>query len=166
MSILFYQIGIFLAILIASIFGQKSRNTAVIVISIFTVLQIYVDWLLILQFITILVAYHISNSISSEEKTKKDTNNLEQFLHSDYGLSKNNPVLLIDTLTSYKYINQLNTFNKNLSYKRIGNTQSNKFENMIEIYEFRKSNIFLCNVYVYPFAQQNIIEIPKPFRKI
>lgn len=48
----------------------------------------------------------------------------------------------------------------------MGSTQSVKFEKMVEIYEFRKSNIFFCTVYIYPYATQNIIEIPKPFQKI
>lgn len=63
MAVLLYQIGIFLAIQIAAIFGKNSRNTAVILISIFTVLQVFMSWLLLLQFITIIVSYIISNNL-------------------------------------------------------------------------------------------------------
>jgi hypothetical protein len=166
MAVLFYQIGIFLAIIIASKFGQKSRNTAVILISIFTVLQVFVSWLLILQFVTILIAYQFSNSILHKDTNKESSQNSDRISFSDYGLSKNNPILLIDIATSYRFINQLNTLNNELSYKKKGSIQSAKFKNMIDMYEFRKDNIFFCTVYVYPYALQNIIEIPKPFQKI
>lgn len=104
MTVLFYQIGIFLAIIIASKFGQKSRNTAVILISIFTVLQVFVSWLLILQFVTILIAYQFSNSILNREINQKSLRNFNPVSFSDYGLSKNNPILLINIPTAYKYI--------------------------------------------------------------
>lgn len=166
MAVLFYQIGIFLAIIISSNFGKKSRNTVVILISIFTILQVFVSWLLILQFLTVLIAYQFSNSIIHKKNNKKNSQNFNSISFSDYGLSKNNPILLVDLKASYKFINQLNTFNNQLSYRKLGNTKSAKFENMIDMYEFRKSNVFFCTVYVYPYASQNIIEIPKPFKQI
>lgn len=72
MAVFLYQIGIFMAIIIASFFGKKTRNTAVILISIFTILQVYMSWLLLLQFVTIFIAYSISNSFT-EKKTKNKT---------------------------------------------------------------------------------------------
>jgi len=60
MEILLYQIGIFFAIQIASLFGKSSRNVAVVLISIFTILQVFTSWLMLIQFITILVSYNIS----------------------------------------------------------------------------------------------------------
>lgn len=72
MAVLLYQIGIFLAIQIAAFFGKKSRNTAVILISIFTVLQVFMSWLLLLQFVTILIAYSISNNFITKEKPKRE----------------------------------------------------------------------------------------------
>ncbi len=164
MAVLLYQIGIFLAIIIASNFGQKSRNTAVILIAIFTVLQVFVSWLLLLQFVTIFVAYHVSNSILSKNPNSNNNQLFDRF--SEYGLSLDNPILLIDIASSYKYVNQLNTFNKDLSYERKGSSQSSRFENPIDIYEFRKSNKFFCNVYIYPYASENKIEVPKPFQKV
>ncbi len=69
MAVLLYQIGIFLAINIASLFGKKARNTAVILISIFTILQVFMSWLLLLQFVTIFLAYSLSNNFL-EKKTQ------------------------------------------------------------------------------------------------
>ena len=165
MAVLLYQIGIFLAIIIASTFGKKSRNTALILISIFTLLQVFMSWLLLLQFFTIFISYQLSNSFLDR---KKDNVQLPNSLRtkSGYGLSENNPVLLTSIPTSYRYINGLNNFNLSLSYERKGCTQSPKFEKMIDIYEFRKNNHFFCNIYVYPYANEDNIEIPKPFEKI
>ena len=63
MAVLLYQIGIFIAIQIAAMFGKNSRNTAVVLISIFTILQVFISWLLILQIITIIISYNISNNL-------------------------------------------------------------------------------------------------------
>ncbi|CAD7802875.1 hypothetical protein CHRY9390_00991 [Chryseobacterium aquaeductus] len=83
MAVLFYQIGIFIAIQVASMFGKNSRNTAIVLISIFTILQVFVSWLLILQFITILVSYWISNEwFFGEEKNKKPVKKLKKISYS------------------------------------------------------------------------------------
>lgn len=73
MAILFYQLGIFIVIQVAASFGKNSRNTAVVLVSIFTILQVFTSGLMILQFITIFVSYSISNSwfFSSEKKEYK-----------------------------------------------------------------------------------------------
>lgn len=165
MAVLIYQIGIFLAIIIASTFGKKSRNTAVILISIFTLLQVFMSWLLLLQFFTIFIAYQISNSFLNK---KNDNGQLPNPLRNNtgYGLSENNPVRLTSIPASYRYINGLNGFNPSLSYERMGSTQSPRFEKRIDIYEFKKNNRFFCNVYVYPYANEDNIEIPKPFENI
>lgn len=165
MAVLLYQVGIFLAILVASSFGKKSRNTAVILISVFTLLQVFMSWLLLLQFFTIFIAYQISNSLINKNSDKgQKTYPLRT--NSGYGLSENNPVQLTSIPASYRYINGLNLFNPNLSYERMGSTQSPRFENMIDIYEFKNGNRHFCNVYVYPYASADNIEIPKPFQNI
>ncbi len=64
MGILIYQIGIFLAIQLSTFYGGKStRNVAIILISIFTILQVYTNQLMILQFITIFISYLVSRNI-------------------------------------------------------------------------------------------------------
>ena len=71
MAILLYQIGIFIAIQIAAMFGKNSRNTAIVLISIFTILQVFMSWLLLLQFITIYVSYNISNNLFFSDSPNK-----------------------------------------------------------------------------------------------
>ena len=68
MAVFLYQLGIFLAIIIAAKFGRKTRNTAVILITIFTILQVFMSWLLLLQFFTIFLSYQISNSFLSDRR--------------------------------------------------------------------------------------------------
>lgn len=165
MAVLLYQVGIFLAIIIASLFGKKSRNTAVILISVFTLLQVFMSWLLLLQFFTIFIAYQISNSLINKKSDNGQKTNPSR-INSGYGLSENNPVQLTSIPASYRYINGLNSFNPNLSYERMGSTKSPRFENMIDIYEFKNGNRHFCNVYVYPYASADNIEIPKPFQNI
>jgi hypothetical protein len=163
MAVLLYQIGIFLAIIIASGFGKKSRNTAVILISIFTILQVYMSWLLLLQFFTIFIAYQVSNSLLNKKIDEGSQKNLIK-TSSEYGLSENNPVLVTNIPTSYKYINRLNLYSENLSYARKGSIPSPRFGNMIDIYEFRYGNRHFCNVYIYPYASIDNLAIPKPFQ--
>ena len=71
MAVLFYQIGIFVVIQISAIFGKNARNTAIVLISLFTIIQVFMSWLLILQFITIYISYEISKGlIPKDSKTK------------------------------------------------------------------------------------------------
>ncbi len=70
MGILLYQIGIFIIIQISSLFSKTSRNTAIILISIFTILQVYTSGLMIIQFLTILISYWFSNSFIFDDKKK------------------------------------------------------------------------------------------------
>lgn len=69
MEVLLYQIGIFTLILIAGKLGKNARITAIVLISIFTILQVYVFWLLALQFFTIIFSFLISKSFSKNKKT-------------------------------------------------------------------------------------------------
>ena len=70
MAVLLYQIGIFLAVQIASLFGKSARNTAIILITIFTLLQVFMSWLLILQLITIFISYRVSKRWFENSKSK------------------------------------------------------------------------------------------------
>ncbi len=81
MSILLYQIGIFVTIQIATFYSRKARNTALILITMFTFLQVFISWLLILQLITIYISYqfskniltsNLSNTQNSYEKSNKE----------------------------------------------------------------------------------------------
>ena len=72
MGIIFYQIGIFIAIQISAMFGKKSRNTAIILILIFTVLQVYTFTLTAFQFLTVWVSYYFAKKWFS--KNSKEVN--------------------------------------------------------------------------------------------
>ena len=65
MAIFLYQIGIFIAIIFAGTYGRSSRNVAVILIMIFTILQVYAFPLMFIQFLTIIFAYIVSKYFSS-----------------------------------------------------------------------------------------------------
>jgi hypothetical protein len=74
MEVLLYQIGIFIAISIAGKIGKNARIIAIVLISIFTILQVYMFWLLALQFFTIIFSYIISKSFSNNKKTNSPKN--------------------------------------------------------------------------------------------
>ncbi len=80
--VILYQIGIFVAIQIAALFGKNSRNTAIVLISIFTLLQVFMSWLLILQFFTIFVAYWFSNKLFFKNSNNEKSKNSNKILYS------------------------------------------------------------------------------------
>ena len=84
MAVLLYQVGIFIAIQLAAMFGKNSRNTAIALISIFTLVQVFMSWLLFLQFFTIIISYIISNNWFSITEKK-----LSQKPKSSYKDSRN-----------------------------------------------------------------------------
>lgn len=75
MGIIIYQIGIFIAIQISAMFGKKSRNTAIILILIFTVLQVYTFTLTAFQFLTVWVSYYFAKKWFSKN-TKEENDEL------------------------------------------------------------------------------------------
>ena len=66
MNVLLFQLGIFITIVIASFFGKKTRDTVVVLISIFTLVQVFMSWLLLLQFVTIFIAFMITDKDKSK----------------------------------------------------------------------------------------------------
>jgi len=67
------------AIQIASLFGKSARNTAIILITLFTLLQVFMSWLLLLQLITIFISYKVSKrwfENSENESSNKKLNNV------------------------------------------------------------------------------------------
>tara|TARA_B100000678_G_C18152021_1_gene479343 strand:+ start:520 stop:1161 length:642 start_codon:yes stop_codon:yes gene_type:complete len=90
MTVLIYQIGIFIAVQVAAVFGKSSRNTALILITIFTLLQVFMSWLLILQLITIFISYQfskkiLSNNSSNNQPNKKTPKNALYSYRDEYG---------------------------------------------------------------------------------
>ena len=82
MAVLLYQLGIFIAIQIAAAFGRKSRNTAVVLITIFTFLQVFISPLLLLQLITIYISYGVSQN-STVNKIKSKIQEVEPVIRSN-----------------------------------------------------------------------------------
>lgn len=75
MEVLGFQIFFFLLILISGIFGRKARNGIIIFSIIFTLIMVFMSWLIILQLFTIAFAYFISENYvgnSSEKLNKVD----------------------------------------------------------------------------------------------
>ena len=69
MLVLGFQIFFFILILISGLFGKKVRNFVVIGSLVFTVIMVFMTWLIILQFITIIFAYFITESyVENSEK--------------------------------------------------------------------------------------------------
>lgn len=90
MAVLLYQVGIFLAIQIASLFGKGARNTAIILITIFTFLQVFLSWLLILQLITIFISYLFSKrwfENSEHKRTNRESNKVLYSFRDNRGRS-------------------------------------------------------------------------------
>lgn len=49
---------------------KKARNIILICLIVFTLIQVFTSWLLILQLVTIFIGYNISNSLIKKEKEK------------------------------------------------------------------------------------------------
>lgn len=170
MAVLLYQIGIFIAIQIAATFGRNSRNTAVVLISIFTILQVFMSWLLLLQFITIYISYNISNNyFSNKNKTQENQHQRRQTIQSDkfnisnYGISESNPILMNSIPSSYSFLNKLKSLKNGIDYNRKGSIEVKGFANPVDVYEFTISENYLCKLYVYSYHSRNVEEIPLPF---
>lgn len=76
MLVLGFQIFFFILILISGLFGKKVRNFVVIGSLVFTVIMVFMTWLIILQFITIIFAYFITESYV--ENSEKKLENLDK----------------------------------------------------------------------------------------
>ena len=94
MGIFLYQIGIFIAIQLSTFYGGKNaRNVAVILISIFTILQVFTSQLMILQFLTIIISFLVSRSILGKSNGKVIDTVIEEsdnFLRGNYNNESSN----------------------------------------------------------------------------
>lgn len=68
MEVLLYQFAILFIIACSTIFGRRARNYVVIAILIFTVFQVFMFWLGVLQFFTVFIAYFISEGMLKKPK--------------------------------------------------------------------------------------------------
>ena len=171
-----YQIGIFIAIQIASFFGKNSRNVAIVLISIFTLLQVFTSGLMILQFATIFISYLVSknilenqNNISEKSEMKSEVKFGREFGElpkvknvspHTYGLSSSNPILMSSVPSSYRFLDRIIDNNSNLSYQRRGSTLDNNFSHPIDMYEFNKNGQVITMIYIYPYYNSNVEIVP------
>ena len=77
MEVLLFQICLFIIILFSGIFGRKARNWTILIAILFTVIMVFMTWLLILQFITIFIAYLISETYI-ENKSNDRLDNIDK----------------------------------------------------------------------------------------
>ena len=176
MGILLYQIGIFIAIQIAAVFGKSSRNVAIILITIFTILQVFTSALMILQFLTIIISYFFSKSIVESEKKEENkikpqnnqfpTTEFDISSLNDYGLKSTNPILLNSIPSSYGFLDKLCTIKDDIKYDRRGSLTVQGFNKPIDMYTFTISDNYLADIYIYPYHSKNIEKIPFPFKHL
>jgi hypothetical protein len=66
MEVLSYQVFFIIFIALSSLFGRTARNWVVFISSIFTIFAVYTSGLMIIQFISIIIGFLISESILSK----------------------------------------------------------------------------------------------------
>ncbi|MBL7471363.1 hypothetical protein [Robertkochia sediminum] len=79
MEVIIFQLGVFAAIFIGALFGRGGRNLAIIALSIFTIVMVFTTWLMILQFITIYMAYEFTEGILDRMETTASDNQNHTF---------------------------------------------------------------------------------------
>lgn len=60
MEIFIFQIAIIAVIFLSAFFGREVLNITVLIVSVFTLLAVFMTWLIILQFITIVISYFLA----------------------------------------------------------------------------------------------------------
>ena len=72
-GIVFYQVVIFSIILVAARFGTPALNRVTLAVVVFTFVNIFKPWLMVLQFGTIFVAYRLAKYVVNEGTGDEDT---------------------------------------------------------------------------------------------
>lgn len=85
---------------------------------------------------------------------------------SDIGLTKANPILLSSIPSSYSFLDALSTISEGLSYERIGSLEAEGFTKLLDKYTFAFNNKKFCDVFIYPYHNEDIFIIPAPFKNI
>lgn len=180
MAVLLYQIGILIAIQVSAFFGRGARNVAIGLISIFTLLQVFASWLMILQFATIFISYLISEgildkSVTAEKKQVVPKENIGREFGQiantptstdNYGKNAANPILMSSIPSSFRFLDKIVEENKCLNYVRVGSTKHGNFQNPIDIYKFSKDGQFVTELFIYPYYNSNIEIIPERLKNI
>jgi hypothetical protein len=82
---------------------------------------------------------------------------------SKIGLTKEQPVLMNSISSSYSYLNSLCSIAEGLSYERIGSIENQRYPNPIDKYIFTLDDSNFCEIFIYPYHQDNVNAIPTPF---
>ena len=85
---------------------------------------------------------------------------------SKIGLIKENPILMDSIPSSYSYLNSLCSIAEGLSYERIGATENQAYPNPIDKYVISINDNNFCEIFIYPYHQNNVNIIPSPFIEI
>ena len=84
----------------------------------------------------------------------------------DYGLSKQNPVLVKDISTSYSYLNALCSIREGIEYERIGPIYLKNLPKPMDKYKISILGEQLCFLFIYAYHSENIFKIPSAFMKL
>lgn len=105
MEILAFQLLVFALLLISSLFGRKVRNGLALIIAVFTIFAVFMSWLIILQFITIVISLVISESIIIDREHRKEQRKQEGTQSSSSGSKIFIAILVISALLYSFYLN-------------------------------------------------------------
>lgn len=82
---------------------------------------------------------------------------------SKIGLTEEQPILMDSIRSSYSYLNSLCSIAEEFSYERIGSTENQAYPNPIDKYVFTLNDNNFCEIFIYPYHQDNVNVIPTPF---
>lgn len=82
------------------------------------------------------------------------------------GLVKEEPILTYSIASSYVYLDSLCSIAKGLSYERLGTATSPGFPNVIDKYVFTLNGKIFCEIFIYPYHNENQNIIPTPFKEL
>jgi hypothetical protein len=100
------------------------------------------------------------NNFFNKNKDESVNNN------SRKGLVKEDPILMYSIASSYVYLDSLCSASQGLAYERIGPIYSSEFPNVIDKYIFTINEKNFCEIFVYPYHDENINIIPTPFKEL
>lgn len=100
------------------------------------------------------------NNFFNKNKDESVNNN------SRKGLVKEDPILMYSIASSYVYLDSLCSVSQGLAYERIGPIYSSEFPNVIDKYIFTLNEKNFCEIFVYPYHDENINIIPTPFKEL
>lgn len=193
MAILIYQIGIFAAIQISSMFGKSPRNAVIILIALFTVLQVFTSGLMILQFLTIFTSTYFSNrwffkKQEEDQRIKSEIKNTQNFTdkiarpnkvfqYSDTfyddndgfssitmgGISKDSAILMNCEESKENYIKKLLSVKAGLSAKKTAKHFVNNYE--VDEYHFYYNDEYFASLYVTTNSSHSYPLLPAFFKK-